>query len=182
MKKYFLGFATILALTGAPAFAQAAPASDPAATAAVKEMLDAMNYRQMMLAAIGQVSQTLPASMRSMTANMAANNPKLSADDKEKMAAQVEKAIPGAVASFNTMMSDPALIDEMIAEMVPLYANAYTVAEIRQLGAFYQSPLGQKMLANMPKLMADSMAISQRIIGPRVGKMMEQSMQAAVAK
>jgi hypothetical protein len=178
MKKYFAAFATILALTGAPAFAQTAPVADPAATAAVKEMLDAMNYRQMFVAAIEQVAQTFPASMRSMTETMAARNPKMSAEEKAKMAAQIEKSIPATAAAFSAMMSDPTLIDEMIAETVPLYANAYTVDEIHQLSAFYQSPLGRKMQANMPKLMADSIAIGHRVLGPRIGKMMEQSMQA----
>ena len=178
MKKYLAAFATILALTGAPVFAQTAPAADPAATAAVREMLNAMNYRQMMLASIRQVAQTLPATMRSMAETMAARDPKMSAETKTKIAAQVEKSIPATVAAFSAMMSDPTLIDEMIAETVPLYANTYTVAEIHQLSAFYMSPLGQKMLANTPKLMADSIAISHRVIGPRLGKMMEQSMQA----
>jgi hypothetical protein len=76
------------------------------------------------------------------------------------------------------MISDPALLDEIIAEMVPLYANTYSVAEIRQLAAFYQSPVGQKMLASMPKLMSEGLVISNRIIGPRVGKIVAQTMQA----
>lgn len=181
MKKYFAAFAAILALTGGPAFAQTAPAADPAATAAVKEMLDALNYRQMMLAAFEQVSQAVAASMRSTAAGTAARDPKLSAEDKEKMMAKVEQLIPSRVAALNALMSDPTLIDEMIAETVPLFANIYSVAEIRQLSAFYQSPLGQKTLATMPKLMADSMAISNRVIGPRIAKLMEQSTQA-VAK
>jgi hypothetical protein len=178
MKKTIAALATMLALTGAPAFAQVTPAADPAATAAVKEMLDAMNYRQVILAAIAQMSQTLPASMRSMAENMAARAPNRSVEDKAKLVAQVEKSIPAAVQAFHAMMSDPVLIDEMIAETVPLYANTYSVAEIRQLAAFYQSPLGQKMLASTPKLMSESLAISQRIIGPRIGKMIEQSMKA----
>jgi hypothetical protein len=177
MKKYFVAFLTMVALGGAPAFAQTAPAADPAVTAAVKEMLVAMNYRQVMTTAFGQVGQTMPASMRSTVANMVDRNPKLSAADKEKATAQVEKSIPVAVAAIEKMMTDPTLIDEMIAEMVPLYANTYTLAEIHQLSTFYQSPLGQKMLANMPKLMNDSIAISNKIIGPRIGKVMEQVMQ-----
>lgn len=179
MKNTIAAFVTIFALTGAPAFAQTAPVADPAAIAAVREMLDAMNYRQMFLASIQQVSQTFPATMRSMSENMAARNPKMTAEEKAKMAAQIEKSIPATTAAFSALMSDPTLIDEMIAATVPLYANAYTVDEIHQLSAFYQSPLGRKMQANTPKLMADSIAISHRVLGPRIAKMVDQSMQAA---
>jgi hypothetical protein len=70
----------------------------------------------------------------------------------------------------------------MLAEMVPLYADTYTLDEIRQLSAFYASPLGQKMLANMPKLMSRSMEISNRVMMPRMQKMMAQSAQSIVGK
>jgi hypothetical protein len=182
MKKYFgaavSSLATIIALTGAPAFAQATPKADTAAAAAVKEMLVAMNYREVMAASFQQAAQSLPATMRSMAASLAARDTKLSAADKVKRMADFEKAIPGVLASFNAMMSDPALFDEVIAEMVPLYANTYSVAEIRQLTEFYQSPVGQKMLVSMPKLMNESLVISNRIMGPRIGKIMEQTMRA----
>jgi hypothetical protein len=182
MKKYFAAAAAVLvtsfALTAAPAFSQAMPAVDPAAAAAVKEMLVAMNYREVMATSFQQAAQNLPATMRSMANTLAARDTKLSAADKAKRMEAFEKAIPGVLSSFNEMMSDPALFDEVIAEMVPLYANTYSVAEIRQLTAFYQSPVGQKMLVSMPRLMNESLAISNRIMGPRVGKIMEQTMRA----
>jgi hypothetical protein len=83
---------------------------------------------------------------------------------------------------MHALFSDPTLVDDMIAEMVPLYAETYTLDEIRQLTAFYASPLGQKMQANMPALMSRSMEISQRVMMPRIQKAMAQSHQAAAGK
>ena len=176
MKKYFAAAVlfTSFALTAAPAFAQATPVADPEAAAAVKEMLVAMNYRQVIAASFQQYVQGLPASMRSMASS---NTTQATPADKAKLMAAIEKVIPGVVASINAIVTDPALLDEIIAEMVPLYANTYSVAEIRQLAAFYQSPVGQKMLVSMPKMMSEGLVISNRILGPRVGKLMEQTMQ-----
>jgi hypothetical protein len=77
------------------------------------------------------------------------------------------------------VFTDPTLVDDMIAEMVPIYAETYTLDEIRQLTAFYASPLGQKLQAKMPELMSRSMQISQRVLMPRIQKAMAESQQAA---
>lgn len=49
----------------------------------------------------------------------------------------------------------------MVARMAPLYAESYTHEEIRQLLAFYQSPVGRKTVSLMPRLMARSQRIGQ---------------------
>jgi hypothetical protein len=40
--------------------------------------------------------------------------------------------------------------DELIALVIPIYERHFTHAEVKELIEFYQSPLGQKMLAKMP--------------------------------
>ncbi len=49
----------------------------------------------------------------------------------------------------------------MVARMVPVYAELYTHEEIRQLLAFYQSPVGRKTVGLLPRLMARSQRIGQ---------------------
>lgn len=46
--------------------------------------------------------------------------------------------------------------DQFYALMVPVYARHFTAEEIRQLLAFYESPVGQKLVAQMPSLNADA--------------------------
>lgn len=46
-------------------------------------------------------------------------------------------------------------------ELVRLYTNAFTEQELKDLLAFYQSPLGKKVLENMPMLTAESARLTQ---------------------
>lgn len=46
-------------------------------------------------------------------------------------------------------------------ELVKLYTNAFSEQELKDLLAFYQSPLGKKVLENMPMLTAESARLTQ---------------------
>ncbi|HEU5437474.1 MAG TPA: DUF2059 domain-containing protein, partial [Telluria sp.] len=117
---------------------------------------------------------TMPQQMKAVVMARVLSNPKLSEADKKAALERADKAIPGVMATVHNVLTDPTLVDEMITEMVPLYARTYTADEIRQLSAFYQTPLGQKMLRTMPQLSAESMKIANRIMAPRVQKMTQQ--------
>jgi hypothetical protein len=49
------------------------------------------------------------------------------------------------------------------AEMIRLYVATFSESELRQLIAFYQTPIGQKALQKMPELMQKGMAIGQKL-------------------
>ena len=46
-------------------------------------------------------------------------------------------------------------------EMVKLYTNGFSEAELKELLAFYQTPVGRKVLEQMPQLMAHSAQLTQ---------------------
>ena len=48
-------------------------------------------------------------------------------------------------------------IDEMLSDMVPVYQRHFTKTEIDGLTAFYSSPIGQKLLHEMPAVTAETM-------------------------
>ncbi len=179
MKKLVLALATVAAFAALPSFALAAPAADLQATAAVKGMLEAMEMRKNMNAMVAEMQKAMPGIMRQQALAMIQADPKLGAEQKKEAAAKVEKMLPGVSQAVSKIFSDPSLVDEMINEMVPLYVNNYTVAEIKQLTAFYQTPVGRKMMALAPKLSAEGMAIGQRVVTPRLGKLMQDVMQDA---
>jgi hypothetical protein len=106
----------------------------------------------------------------------------LSPQKKQEAMAKVESMLPRIAAEASELFNDPTLIDEILAEMVPLYARIYTVDEIHQLSAFYQTPLGQKMLASIPAIATESMAIGNRVTMPRIQKMMARAAQQALDK
>lgn len=168
-----------MAQAGATAAPAAAKAVDPQTTAAVKQMLDAMEVRKMLSASFAEMQKTLPQMMRAQVTAMINADTSLDAARKQDAMAKVEKVLPGAAEAVAKVFRDPALIDEMMAEMVPLYANNYTTAEIRQLTDFYATPLGRKMLALTPRLSSESMAIGQRLVAPRLNTLMQDVMQAA---
>jgi len=186
MKKLLVAVTVAAAFAGMPSFAMAqaaAPAAsakvDPQTTAAVKQMLDAMEVRKMMLASFDEMEKALPQMMRAQAAAMINADTTLDAAKKQAALVKVDQMLPGASAAMSKLFRDPTLIDEMIAEMVPLYANNYTTAEIKELTKFYTTPIGRKMLALTPRLSAESMALGQRIVMPRLNNLMQDIMQAA---
>ncbi|MEW6370502.1 MAG: DUF2059 domain-containing protein [Pseudomonadota bacterium] len=181
MKKFLAAFATVVALSGA-APACAAPAVDPQVSAAVRAMFESMKYRELMTATFAQMEASLPQNMRAGAAAAINNDPKLDAKAKQAKLAELEKAIPQVSAALHAVFADPGLMEEMLDAMVPLYASTYTLEEVRQMNAFYQSPVGQKMLATTPKLMGEGMAISNQIMAPRINKLMQSLTQNGTKK
>lgn len=177
MKKFVLALTAAASFAAFPSFALAAPGADPQATAAVKAMFEAMEMRKNMNAMYAQMQQAMPAMLRQQLGGMIQADPKLDAAQKKEAMAKVEQMLPRMSQSVGKIFNDPALMDALIDEMVPLYANNYTVAEIKELAAFYQSPVGRKMMTLSPKLATEGMAIAQRVMMPRVGKLMQDMAQ-----
>jgi hypothetical protein len=183
MKKIVASIFTSLALTlaCAPVFAQSAPDADPAALAAAREMFDAMNYRTLMGGMMRQMGQGIGASMRAGAEAAIKGNAKTSDEQKKQALAKMEKELPAAIAALQELMNDPTVVDDIMTETVPLYARTYTADELKQISAFYRTPVGAKMLATTPKLMGEGMQIGQQVFVRRVGPLMqklEQSQQA----
>jgi hypothetical protein len=138
------GIALGLALAGSPARAQqpAAPApalkpASPAAMAAAREILTLKNAGAMYANAVpGIVQQTKQALLQ--------NNLNYQ-KDLDEVAVIVAKSLAGR--------------EKEIGEgMAQVYANEFTEQELKDLLAFYKSPLGTKLLANEPRAIQFSMA------------------------
>ena len=54
--------------------------------------------------------------------------------------------------------------DKLAGDMARLQAGAYTEVELRELTAFYRTPLGQKVKAVTPQLTAQGAAVGQRAV------------------
>ena len=53
--------------------------------------------------------------------------------------------------------------DAMRPELIRLYTDTYTEAELKQLAAFYKTPLGQKTLTKTPELLQKTAMIGARL-------------------
>lgn len=166
MKKILASVVTSLVLAGAvPAFAQT---PDPAAIAAAKEMFDSMKYRATMTNALQQMSQGMAAAIHNSAETVIKNDPRMSEQDKQAAIIKMEAELPARVERIQATLNDPTLVDDIIAETIPVWANTFTVDELHQIAAFYRTPLGERMLAAMPKLMGESMRMGQQIMARRI--------------
>jgi hypothetical protein len=59
--------------------------------------------------------------------------------------------------------------ERMSAYLIPIYDKHFTADELTALIAFYESPLGKKMMGTMPQIIAESSAV-----GELLGREMEQ--------
>ncbi|MDI7776500.1 DUF2059 domain-containing protein [Asticcacaulis sp. EMRT-3] len=129
------------------------PASDtgatPAKLALVKHMFAAMHTDTMIKQMMGQMTPGLVAGLRK-------SNPQLSDADADKM--QKVMAITGEVMS--------SYMPKMMDSMAEAYADIFTTDELTAMDHFYESPVGQSMLAKTPQVMAK--------ITPAIGEMMPQ--------
>lgn len=66
--------------------------------------------------------------------------------------------LPGEVAATFSAHAPGFIADEI----VPIYHRHFTGQEVRELMAFYATPLGRKSLQAMPSMMQESMAAGQR--------------------
>lgn len=61
-----------------------------------------------------------------------------------------------------------ARMDELIDQIVVVYASNFSVAEMKDIIAFYRGPAGQKFLAKGPTIAQQSMAAGQQL-GAQIG-------------
>ncbi len=61
--------------------------------------------------------------------------------------------------------------------MVDVYAHHFTTDELRQLIAFYQTPIGQKMVQEQPAVLQESMQAGRQF-GSRIGSMVASQLQS----
>lgn len=174
MKKHFAVIASAIAFSLVPVFAQAAPAVDPAAIEASRALMDVMKFRELTVISLRQAEERMPAQMKTVMTGIVQNDTTISSEQKQAALAKIDAAAPALLAQAHALYADTSLVDDIVAETLPLYARTYTVDELRQMTVFYRSPLGQKMLATMPQLMAECAEISSRIMMPRIQKAMSQ--------
>ena len=80
-------------------------------------------------------------------------------------------------AKLTQLMKDEMGWEEMKKELRVVYEQNFTSNEIRQMLAFYKSPVGQSVLEKMPVVAQESMQIGQQMAMkamPKVNALMEQ--------
>jgi hypothetical protein len=124
-----------------------------------------MNYDklmdQMMDAMVAQFRQSMPAQIDKISEKM---ERKLPDDLKQRLVeiaiASMERSIRDNKATFRR-------------ETALIYARHFTVAEIERLAEIQKDPVMVKMLAEMPAIMAESMAMTQTAMADEMPQMLD---------
>jgi len=168
-----------LLLVAGQAFGQAAV--DAEQKAAVKELLEAMNFKQVMSQMAGMMTQQMPQMMDQMIDGFAGKD-KLTDEQK----ADAKKFAKEGQASMSKQMiemyNDPEFINGVEDIMARAYARHFTTPEIKATTAFYTSPAGRKALSIMPRMMQETMPEMMAMMAPRMNAMTEKLAKEMVAK
>jgi hypothetical protein len=165
MKRIFLALIAYLAFAMS-GVAQQSSADAPATKEDVQKYLDVMHSREM-------IAQMMDAMSKPMHQMMHEQYMK----DKDKLPADFE-------ARMNKMMDDMMKgfpWDEILQSMVPVYQKHLTKGEIDAIVAFYSAPAGQKLLREMPAMMAEAMQTMMPLLHKHMEAMTER-MQVEVAQ
>lgn len=183
MKKIAASFMAAFALMGAtPAFAEApTPVLDPAAVAAAHEMFDAMNYRKTTDSMMQQLLLGMGKALHDGAEASIKTNPKTTPEQKKLALAKMEAELPAMIDRVRALVNDPGLTEEIEAATVAVYARTFSADELKQIAAFYRTPVGVKMLAAMPKLMGEGMQIGQQVVARRLQPVMQKMQQEQAA-
>jgi uncharacterized protein len=113
---------------------------------------------------------------------------------KQMQIAQIEKLkLPPEAHNLATVYREK-LSEIMTHEMswskvkddyVKVYADTFSVEELRGIAAFYKTPTGQALLTKTPKLLEQSMQVAQRHlqnIAPKIRELQKQMIEEAEAK
>jgi uncharacterized protein len=152
MRLHFLRAAAVVIamLASQPAFAQQ-KAPDTAGVAAAKDLLIAMGSMKQFEVAIN-----------TMTAGMG----QAFKQQSPGKAKEIDEVMAAMAAKFN------ARKEEVLTMVAPLYAEKFTVGELTEIGAFYKTAIGQKMIATQPEILQRSMQLGMAW-GQRIGQEVE---------
>ena len=79
----------------------------------------------------------------------------------ETMLVSFKQTYPQVPENFWKDFMKEVNVDALNKMLIPIYDKYYTELEIKQLIAFYQTPLGNKVITTMPQIMQESMQAGQ---------------------
>jgi hypothetical protein len=64
-------------------------------------------------------------------------------------------------------------IEDVLRDMIPMYQSHFSESDLNQIVAFYSSPVGQKVLKEMPAMSAELVRISDTRLQPQIDEAMK---------
>ena len=79
---------------------------------------------------------------------------------------------------LRTFMDEHFRYEDLEPDFIRMYTDLFTEAEIREMSAFYRTPLGQRMVEMLPELSARSQKIAQDRLQAAMPELMQAIMEA----
>ncbi|WP_440959408.1 DUF2059 domain-containing protein [Oceanicaulis sp. LC35] len=80
---------------------------------------------------------------------------------RSQFAAASDAQISEALALIEQTMTD--LVPQIVSEGASAYAAAFTLEELEEINAFYETETGQKLVVSMPQLMQEVALVSEQM-------------------
>ncbi len=136
--------------------------SDPATRGQVMEFMQVIDMRKM----FDTMMPILQKQMKEQTAHVREQFPQLRPQDAASADAEEEQLMLGLFKRFP--------VEKIEEDLVPIYQKYYSRTEMDAILSFYESPVGRKMKATMPAMMAEVMQATNARMQPIVDEFMKE--------
>lgn len=124
-------------------------------------------YDQIVNLMVGQFQQGFSPAIKEVAKKMEGATP----EAREKIRQLIEQAIKNYFQKMRTKITGVMSLNELIANVYyPAFSKQFTVSEIEEITAFYESPIGKKYVSSMPSIMQESMALINQKYTPQLQK------------
>jgi uncharacterized protein len=124
-------------------------------------------YNQILNIMIVQLQQGFIVSFRETLKNIGDITP----EEKERLKKLFEQSMGSYVKRMKAKITEVMPLNELINNVYfPTFSKHFTVAEIKELTTFYESPIGQKFISTAPIVMQESATIMNEKYTPQFQK------------
>lgn len=114
------------------------------------------------LGAVGQASAATPTPQQVKALFQVMHLGEMFGRMNSQMTGVMGQALPCVPASYWSNFIDASGTEKLLDRMVPVYQSKFSADDVTGLIKFYKSPLGQKVINQMPSTMAEGMKIGQQ--------------------
>lgn len=134
-----------------------APSSDGPEREQILKLIDLLRVRNQMKEVMGQLREQVHAgALQNLRARATRPTPEQIAAVNQSVDEQVDE------------MERKYPLSQMIEDIIPVYQKHLTRSDLESMIAFYQSPIGQKILDELPAMMQETMQVASTHMQPIV--------------
>ncbi|MEM0980564.1 MAG: DUF2059 domain-containing protein [Cyanobacteria bacterium P01_H01_bin.58] len=157
------------------------PAVSDSKKALISQLLEMaggqQRYEQMQAVLYSQMRYQIPLILEQTVQNTSG----LSPEEESALIAEVSQSTERLVLAFAETMQEEVTYSEMLERVYyPVYNQYFTEANLQDLIAFYETPVGQKLVEISPQLFQTSMERTNEIFLPRMLAIMGQLIEAEI--